>query len=206
MAVIRQQPFAPEFTLQMQKRVIIVHRWAGSPDSDWYQWLRAELEKIDVQVEVPNLHVTEDPEIEAWVGKLAQVAGEVDENTFFVGHSIGVQTILRFLERLPAGKKVGGVVTVAGWFSLQNLEEEDVLVAKPWLETQIDFSKVKQHCSKFTSIFSDTDPLVPAENTQWFAERLGAMVITEHNKGHFTADDGVTELPVVLEALQQMMN
>lgn len=203
MAQVRLQTQTTEFELTLRKRVIIVHRWAGSPESDWYPWLRAELEKMGVQVEIPAMHVTEQPEIEAWVNKLARVVGEVDENTILVGHSIGVQTILRYLERLPAGKKVRGVVSVAGWFSLQNLDEEDMPVARPWLETTIDVQKVRQHCTQFVGIFSDNDPLVPAENSTWFGERLGARIVTQHQQGHFTTDDGVLKLPAVLQAIQE---
>lgn len=204
MPQIRLQQQTNEFELILRKRVVMVHRWDGSPDSDWLPWLKKELEKLGYQVEVPDMRVTAHPEIEAWVTHLAKVVGEVDENTILVGHSIGVQTILRFLERLPAGKKVGGVVSVAGWFTLKNLDEESVPIARPWLETQIDFERVKQHCLKFVGIFSAADPVVPSDNSRWFEERLGAKVLLEQSQGHFTDDDGVQELPIVLQVIQEL--
>ncbi len=128
--------------------------------------------------------------------------GHHNENTYFVGHSIGCQTILRYLESLPADKKVGGVNFVAGWFTLMNLEtDEEKEIAKPWLETPIDFEKVKQHTEKFFVVFSDDDEVVPQENKKLFGEWLGAKIATEHAKGHFSGSDGVKELPVILEAI-----
>ena len=144
----------------------------------------------------------DEPNIEAWVTHLSQIIGDVDENTYFVGHSIGCQTILRYLEGLPVDKKVGGAAFVAGWFTLMNLEtNEEKEIAKPWLETPIDLDKVKQHTKKFFAIFSDNDEVVPQENKKLFEERLGAKTAVEHGKGHFSGSDGVKELPVILEAI-----
>ena len=42
--------------------------------------------------------------------------------------------------------------------------DEEKEIAKPWLETPIDFAKVKQHTKKFFAVFSDNDDVVPQEN------------------------------------------
>ena len=65
---------------------------------------------------MPN---TNSPKIEKWVGFLEKNIKSADTDTYFIGHSIGCQTILRYLERLPESTKVGGVVFVAGWFNLK---------------------------------------------------------------------------------------
>ena len=41
------------------------------------------------------------PRIQKWVSKLAQTVGDADKQTYFVGHSMGCQTIVRYLEKLP---------------------------------------------------------------------------------------------------------
>ncbi|MEK7531450.1 MAG: alpha/beta hydrolase, partial [Patescibacteria group bacterium] len=87
----------------------------------WFPWLKTELEKNGFQVHVPAMPESAEPKIEAWVSHLSKIVGDVDKNTYFVGHSIGCQTILRYLETLPADKKVGGATFVAGWFTLMNL-------------------------------------------------------------------------------------
>ena len=186
----------------MSKRAFIIHGWDGYPDEGWFPWLKNELEQKDFQVQVPAMPEPAEPKIEAWVSHLSKIVGDVDENTFFVGHSIGCQTILRYLESLPADKKVGGVIFVAGWFTLMNSEtEEEKRIGKPWLETPIDFEKVKQHTKKFFAVFSDDDEVVPQDNKKLFEERLDAKTAIEHGKGHFSGSDGVKELPSILEAI-----
>lgn len=185
----------------MNKRVYIIHGWDGYPEEGWFPWLKTELEKKSFQVYVPAMPEPAEPKIEAWVSHLSKVVGDADENTYFIGHSIGCQTILRYLESLPTDKKVAGAFFVAGWFTLMNLEtDEEKEIAKPWLETSIDFDKVKQHTKKFFAVFSDDDDVVPQENKKLFEERLGAKTTMEHGQGHFSGGDGVKELPVILEA------
>jgi len=185
-----------------QKRVFIIHGWGGSPDEGWFLWLAKNLREKGFLVEVPAMPDADDPKIEAWVTYLEKIVGRCDENTIFVGHSIGCQTIMRYLENLPENEKSDGAVFVAGWFTLTGLEEEEErMTSSPWVNLPIDLKKVKTRAKKFICIFSDDDPFVPAENWEIFSKKLGAEIIVEKNKGHFTGDDGSAELPAALEAV-----
>ncbi len=184
------------------KRVFIIHGWDGYPEEGWFPWLKKELEKNGFEVFVPAMPDTDEPKIEKWMASLTNLVGKPDENTYFVGHSIGCQIILRYLEKIN-GKKVGGVVCVAGWFILGEKEtEEEKIIVKPWIETPIDFDKVERTTDNFVAIFSDNDTVIPLkENEKMFREKLNAKIIIEKNKGHFSGGDGVTELPVVLDSI-----
>jgi len=188
--------------MDKMKKVIIVHRWDGTPESDWYPWLKRELESKGFEVIVPEMPETSEPSIENWVDHLRIVVGSVDEETYFVGHSIGCQTIMRYLSSL-SDVKIGGIVFVAGWFNLDNLEGEEVVaIAKPWIETPIDFAKVRNKTNKITVFLSDNEPYgFVDENASIFEDKLDAKVIIESEKGHFIEDDGITEVPEVLEEL-----
>ncbi len=191
--------------ITMIKRVFIIHGWDGYPDEGWFPWLKKELEKNGFQVHIPAMPKPAEPQIDRWVSYLSTIVGAVNENTYFVGHSIGCQTILRYLESLPAHKKVGGAIFVAGWFTLMNLQtDNEKRIAQPWLEIPIDFDKVKSHTEKFFAFFSDNDDVVPKENKTLFKKRLGAKTLIEHNKGHFSGSDEVTELPKVLKTILAM--
>jgi hypothetical protein len=185
-----------------QKRVFIIHRWEANPQSDWYPWLVKNLADMGFLVEAPEMPDTDNPKIEAWTEYLRKTVGKCDENTFFVGHSIGCQAIMRYLEKIPKNEKAGGAVFVAGWLKLSGLEsEEERMISSPWLNTSIDFEKIKKHTKKFTCIFSDDDPYVPAENWDMFSENLEAEIIKEKGKGHFTDDAGIAKLPAALDAV-----
>ncbi|MDO8660652.1 MAG: alpha/beta hydrolase [Candidatus Woesearchaeota archaeon] len=185
----------------MVKSIFVVHGWGASPESEWRPWLKLELEQKGFVVHLVHLPTPDAPEIKTWLGALKKAVSQPDKETFFVGHSIGCQTILRYLESLPKGVQIGGAVFVAGWFRLSDeikADAEQLRIATPWLETSIDLDKVCKHTEQFVAFLSDNDPWVPlAENKELF-ERF-AKVIVEHNKGHYSEDDGMTEVPQVLK-------
>jgi len=182
-----------------------VHGCDGYPEEGWFPWLKKELEQKGFTIQVPSMPNPAEPKIETWISHLSKTVGDVDENTYFIGHGIGCQTILRYIEKLPSHKKVGGLVFVAGWFILMNLENDKVgMIAAPWLETPIDFEKIKNHTKNIFAIFSDNDQFVSLENKKIFEEKLSAKTAVEHNKGHFSGEDGVKEMPYVLVCLESI--
>ncbi|MEK6926007.1 MAG: alpha/beta fold hydrolase [Nanoarchaeota archaeon] len=178
------------------KKVYLIHRWGGSPNEPWYNWLKQELGKKGFQVFVFDMPNKEHPKIEEWVGFLRENIKDVDEHTYFVGHSIGCQTILRFLEKLHRHKRIAGCAFVAPWLDLINMEEEEMEIAHPWINIKIDFNRIRDHCSNFLAIFSDNDPYVHLDEVKKFKEKLGAKVLIKSKKGHF---EEVEKIPEILE-------
>lgn len=188
---------------RQNKRVFILHRWDGTPKSDWYPWLKKQLEKKGWEVIVPKMPDTSKPAIDAWVKHLQKVVGKVDKETYFIGHSIGCQAIMRYLATLPKEVKAGGIIFVAGWFTLRGLESKEIEnIARPWLEMPINFEKIKEKTNKIIVFLSDDDGYVDLnENKALFRKNLNAMVIVERGKRHFTAEEKVEEVPEVLQQL-----
>ncbi|HEY4515639.1 MAG TPA: alpha/beta hydrolase [Candidatus Paceibacterota bacterium] len=185
------------------KRVIVVHQWMAGVDGDWRPWLKTELEKRGYEVSVPEMPDIDTPVIEKWVNKLSEVVGKPDSDTYFVGHSIGCQTILRYLETINT--PVGGAVFVAGWFNLQNLESPEIEeIARPWIETSINLVKVKSVLPKSTLIISDNDPFgCLEENKAKFAQIMTKEIVMP-NAGHLSAEDGFIELPIIIDELESL--
>lgn len=187
------------------KRVFIIHCWADGPEDNWYPWLKTQLESKGFEVQVPEMPDTETPKIEAWVSYLANLVGELNKDTYFIGHSVGCQTILRYLS-VQSGL-AGGVVLVTPWLRLKGLEgPEELEIMKEWIETPLSLEEIKNHSKKFTAILSDNDPFVFVEDGEIFNNKLRSEIIIEHSKGHITKrDDGITELPSALEELLKMV-
>ena len=70
------------------KKIYIIHCWDGTSNDGWYPWIEKQLNNIDTKVirfDMPN---TETPTIEEWVGTLKSKVDNLDQNTYFIGHSI----------------------------------------------------------------------------------------------------------------------
>ncbi len=186
------------------KRAIIVHGWASYPEDGWFPWLKKELELQGYVVEIPKMPAPLVPIIKKWVGHLSKTLAPVDQDTIFIGHSIGCQTILRYLETIDT--PVRGVIFVAGFFKLEGLESvAEEKIAEAWIKTPIDLEKVKRIMNKSVAIFSDNDRFVPLdENRKAFEEKLGSEIIIDHGMKHYSSEQGIFEVPSVLEALKKL--
>ncbi len=187
----------------MAKKVFIIHCWAGSPTSDWFIWIKQELKSRGFEVVIPQMPNTETPKIDEWIPFLEKTIKNPDNDTYFIGHSIGCQAIMRYLQDINI--KVGGILFVAGWLSLQDLEtKEEAEIAESWLTTSINFDKVKQNIpeGKITALFSLDDPWVPISDSSIFHEKLGAKTITEKEAGHFNGP----KYPEILEEFLKIAN
>ena len=100
------------------KKLYLIHGWGGSAEGGWFDFLKKDLGKRGWDVEAFDMPDTEHPKIEDWVKHLEENVKDINEETYFLGHSIGCQTIMRFLEKLPKHQKIGGVIFIAGWFNL----------------------------------------------------------------------------------------
>jgi hypothetical protein len=191
------------------KRVFIIHGWGGNPKEAWFPWLKRELEKREFKAVIPKMPGAEHPKIKTWTNHLKKIVGKPDENTYFVGHSIGCPAIMHYLEKLPKNTKVGGVVFVAGWFHLKldAIEKEEPGSSKrvmPWIKSKLNFSKIKAHTKKFIAIFSTNDEYVPLSDKNLFKKRLNAKIIVLKNKGHMGSSSGLKRLRAALDSLIQL--
>lgn len=186
--------------------VIIVHRWGATPQSDWYSWLSTQLKAKGFTVIIPEMPETNHPKINAWIQTLQETVEKVKGPIILVGHSIGCQTILRYLEKNQTN--VMGTIFVAGWLHLTPAvteSETDNVIAKPWLTTPINFEVVKKRLGKSVAILSDDDPYVDLKENQPQWELLRCSVIVEHHMGHFDEDTGCKKLETVLDVIQKML-
>ena len=190
----------------MAERVFIVHRWEATTSSDWYPWLKEQLEKSGFSVVLVDVPDTMDPVPERWVAKLEADIGTPDQKTFLVGHSLGAQTVLKYLEESDA--KIGGIVLVAPWPRQTKKDEEDPQffeMSKRWLDKEPNWNKITKNTNGTIVIFSDNDPFVPLGDAQIFKERLNAKVIIEKGKGHFgDSPPAVNELQSALDAVIEL--
>ena len=172
------------------KRIIIVHSWDGSSKDDWMPWVTAELKKKGYEVLCPDMPHTEKPIIEEWIPFLSDIVGSPNKDTYFIGHSIGCQAIMRYLETVNV--KVGGALFVAGWFDLENLEDSVAEeIARPWIEMPLNTAKIKNNLGFSVVILGDNDPWVPYEKTKGkFEQFFDSQIVTISGAGHITSDDG----------------
>lgn len=189
------------------KTVYLVHCWDGTCNDGWYPWLEEQLKKIGIELIKFNMPNTANPKIEEWVSFLDNKVTTLNEDTYFIGHSIGCQTIMRYLETKDI-KTIGGILFVAPWLDLlpEATEDEDSYkTSYPWINTEIDFDKVKSFTNNITCLFSSNDYFVSLAQEKEFKDKLNAKTLIVKNKGHISQDDNVYELNEILDLTIEML-
>ena len=166
-------------------KIIIVHCWEGNHDVNWYPWAKVQLELKGHDVFVPDMPDPSKPTIEKWVAELEKIIGTPDGNTYLIGHSIGCQAILRYLEK--SNSPIGGALFVAGWFYLENLKDkQSAKIAGPWINTPINIEKIKKNLPKSVLIISNNDPYGAFDKNKKEFGKFCSYIYTLPESGHIT--------------------
>ena len=182
------------------KKAYIIHKAGGDSTSDWIPWLNQELLEKGFQVVSPDMPDLKSVPIDEWVSTLYKTAGNPDHDTYFVGHGFGCLAIARYLSALQSGM-AGGVFLVAPWTELKSQYGEEKQNTEEWTEDWIWWGRAKDRSGKFFVFYSENDKSVEKKDQENFGKMLGAKMILEEHRGHFTDQDDVTQIPSLLNMI-----
>lgn len=170
-------------------RVVVLHGYQADPSKHWFDWLIAELGESGIEVVVPALPNSSEPDLTAWVATAREAIGTETGSTVVVGHSLGAVTALHTLEQL--GGPIAGFVAVAGFAELvPGIPEVDEFASPaPDLAATIALTDNR------LVIHSDNDPEVPPELSSRLAAALQAPALVIPGGGHLMGSEGFDTLP-----------
>ena len=185
------------------KKVFIIHGFQGKPNGNWFPWLMEELSKNDTYSCSLPMPIPDIPVKREWIKIINEAVGNFTEETFLIGHSLGVLAILRYLESLDKDSKIGGVVLVSGPFS--KIEKDGYEQVDTFLDVAFDFDHIKNACKNFVIIHGDNDEDVLFSDAEELSKKLVCDVISIPNGGHLNGKSGFYKLPEALESLLKMI-
>lgn len=185
----------------MVKNALILHGKEGTSKSNWFPWLKKELEKIGYSVWVPDLPGSGKPDAKTNTEIL--IGGDFDfsKDTIIVGHSAGAVQMLHLLSNLPKGIKVKAAYLVGSFMNDLGWEDLKGLFTKPY-----DFNLIKQKAEKFIFIHSDNDPYCPLQHAEFLSKQLNGELIIIPGEKHFSIPTGgekFDKFPELLEKIKK---
>ena len=163
--------------------------------------MKQKLEEKGCRVFVPKFPTPEGQSLDAWFKVLEDYRKYIDENSIFIGHSLGCMFSLRVLEKL--GHKVRGVFLVAGMVGIKPIVNYTTDYAFGGFD--FDFEIIRKKSDHFTVFHSDNDPYVGLANGEKLAEYLGVSLTFIPNAGHFNAKAGYLTFPDLLEKVENIL-
>ena len=177
------------FPIKNKLRYVLLHGYTGSPETNFFPWLKSELEKTGSEVIVPKLPNSDDPKVYNQVEAVLSSV-DFDENTVVVGHSLGSIVALKILEKLE--KPIHKTVLVASFGENNFLDENFPEYAFDW---KFDSLKINQNGGEIIILRDTTDDVVPQENTAKIQAITGAKLIDYAAKRpHYTGKEEPTIL------------
>ncbi len=183
------------------RQIFVLHGYSASIDDHWFLDLKHQIEDEHTTVTLIPFPDSENPDVDAWQKVLDQQIPKVDENTYFVAHSLGVITLLHFLQRHDY-QNIGGMILVSGFSGF--ISDSSVLnsyITKSKVDTNY-FKGIK----KKLVYLSDNDDLVPPKLTIELAKEIDAPYITVPNGGHFLGREGYTKFQQLVDSLKEMLD
>lgn len=182
------------------KKIIIIHGYTSSPEKNWFPWLKSQLELLGASVIVPKMPNSQDPDPECWLQHLNGYQIDIDKNTFFIGHSLGCVTLLRFLATQDINPcKIGGYILVSGFTN----EQETLPELKSHTDVTLDYNYLKSISDIRISIISLDDKIVSPDSSRKLANLLDTDILTFENAGHFLDREGYYEFPDILKLVKE---
>jgi predicted alpha/beta hydrolase family esterase len=160
------------------------------------------------------------PSIDAWVERIGEIA-DPDQDSHFVGYSLGAQAVLRYL---TSAEPYGHAFLVApshkinldavreattNKFSIlprilrNTIVDRVVQRAAVWSETPIAWTdlrgKANYHC-----FFSGNDPFIPEGEKALLEERLNPEIYMIRDGGHFDTRAGYQQFPQLKQAILEV--
>lgn len=179
------------------QNAFIFHGTAGSPEGNWFPWLKKELEKQGIPTIVPRFPTPEGESLEAWFKVLDEQEQKIGPDSLMIGHSKGGIFLLRVLERLEVPvKKAIFVSTPIGIKPIFYYEED-----KKFTGFDFDWQNIKSKAGQITVFYSDDDPYADTANGRQLAKHLGVDLNFIPNAGHINAESGYTKFPQILKEI-----
>ena len=191
---------------EKKKTCLIVH---GSPIKDtrgepedipvnqrhWLSWAKEQMEKNNIDVCVPLMPLSWQPDYDKWKKEIEKSNPKIDENSILIGHSAGGSFLVRWLGEKQI--KIDKLILVAP----SRILSDDESRLKKFNDFKIS-NKIKNLTNKITIFVSDNDKPYRKKSTQIYKKELDAEVIELKNKGHFTAKYmNPCEVPEFLEEI-----
>lgn len=178
----------------------VIHGSFGSPFGNWFKWFYENVSKRDNQVIIPQFPIGIQYQNYNNCKSLLDYYKDlniINNNTIFVGHSIGAIFIVKYL--IENNIKLGKIILVSG-FNNYTVDGGDYdKVNSSFFADNI--TGIKKLVKEIICIYGDNDPYVKQEALSDFADKIATSQIVIKNGGHLNAESGYVEFNEIITYL-----
>lgn len=201
---------------------LILHGSFGSPQENWFTWLKLKLEEKGQKVYLPalpcddynNFKPEDQPRqsLQSWLNAVEPIIKEVEDTGYdltIVAHSISPAFVLSLLDANPK-LKVKKLIAVAPFlhhgkasemWQFKKVNNSFLSSAEDIINNPIKLKAINNQVKETIVLFGDDDPYVENEQSIEYAQALGGQIIEVKSGGHLNAEAGYTEFEELLSLI-----
>jgi predicted alpha/beta hydrolase family esterase len=184
------------------KTAYIFHDAFNDQFSDWYPWMKTELEKLGYVTFVPQFPTPAGQSYQSWRAVMKNYIDTFDGETILIGHGTGGTFALRLAQELT--KKIRGVFLVASYAEPIGHAGYD-RINTAFFDAEFNWGTIKNNVQTVGVITGSDDPFVPMEITERLAKNLGQTVVTIPDGGHMNRASGFIQAVPLLHAITEQL-
>jgi predicted alpha/beta hydrolase family esterase len=182
------------------KTAYIFHDAFCDQFSDWYPWLKTNLEAQGYFVVVPNFPTPAGQSYSSWKAVMTNYLETFDAETLFIGHGTGGILALKLLQEM--NRSINGIFLVASYAKPLGHVGYD-RVNESFLSEVFVWDNIKTHARIIQIFAGQDDPFVPLAISQDLAQQLGQELRLIPDGGHLNKASGFTQIIPLAESIKE---
>lgn len=201
---------------------LILHGSFGSPEENWFPWLKLKLEEEGYRVYLPRLPVNDfesfKPEneliqnLKSWLYTVHPIVEEIIESAddlTIIAHSISPAFVLSLMQA-ETELKIKKLIAVAPFlhqgkaskiWQIKKVNDSFLKAVEKIISDPININTIKSRISETIVMCGSNDPYVNLSESIEYSELLNAKLIKIKDGGHLNAEAGYTEFQEILNLI-----
>ncbi|PKV50288.1 hypothetical protein ATE84_2343 [Aquimarina sp. MAR_2010_214] len=181
-------------------QIYLIHGYTASKTSNWFPSFKKELQSANVEVTILDMPNSKAPQFYEWANYMEKSIPKYDENTIFIGHSLGCVTLLNYLNTNRLGA-VKGLFLVSGF-----VEETPIPELSQFVQPKLDYDYINNLTQNRIALSAIDDDIVPYDYSKRMAKKLKATFILLDEGKHFIDRDNFIEFPLLVTEVKKLID
>lgn len=176
------------------KNIFLIHSVNGNTIDSFAGSVEKFCKNNNIDYYYPIFPIRAEASPESW-GKILneyKEKGLLNSESMVITHSIGTKFIPKYIAKYNLN--IDTFVSVAGFVDYVGRTDYLKDVTEIFEINDEEYFECKQLIKNRFAIYSDNDPISPIEKCEKYADRLAAEKILVKGAGHFTIENGITEI------------
>ena len=183
---------------------MIQHGSFGSPESNWFPWLKAKVTAKRHKCLTPRLITNKNKQnLSAWLSEFQHQVPQLNKRTILVGHSIACAFFISMLEQRKTPVKASFLVS--GFLKNPGGDPVYEKVNRTFLNLRHNWKLIRNLCGKIYQYGANDDPYVPYAKQKELADNLHVKIKVINQGGHLNSESGFTKFPQLWEDLNKLL-